>query len=86
VTGSPEAQDLYCDWQRVREIEEAGAMLVRPDGVVAWRDKEGTPDPEVAEEKLSVAIRAVLDLPNLSALPREKQPEPSTHSGTPLFA
>ena len=39
VTGSPEAQDLYCEWQRSREIEEAGAVLVRPDGVVAWRDK-----------------------------------------------
>ena len=48
VTGSPEAQDLYCEWQRVREIEEAGALLVRPDGVVAWRDKEGTPDPKDA--------------------------------------
>jgi 2,4-dichlorophenol 6-monooxygenase len=71
VTGSPEAQDLYCEWQRVREIEEAGALLVRPDGVVAWRDKEGTPDPGDAEEKLSAAIRAVLDLPSLSALPRE---------------
>ena len=57
VTGSPEAQDLYCEWQRVREIEEAGALLVRPDGVVAWRDKEGTRDPQEAAEKLSAAIR-----------------------------
>jgi 2,4-dichlorophenol 6-monooxygenase len=53
--------------------------------VVAWRDKEGTPDPKDAEEKLSAAIRAVLDLPSLSALPREKQSEPSKPSGTPLF-
>ena len=72
MTGSPEAQDLYCEWQRVREIEEAGALLVRPDGVVAWRDKEGTPDAKDAEEKLSAAIRAVLDLPSLSALPRRE--------------
>jgi 2,4-dichlorophenol 6-monooxygenase len=86
VTGSPEAQDLYCEWQRVREIEETGALLVRPDGVVAWRDKHGTPDVQEAAEKLSAAIRAVLDLPNLSAIPRDKQPEPSTPSGTPLFA
>jgi Aromatic-ring hydroxylase, C-terminal len=41
VAGSPEEQDLYCEWQRVREIEEAGALLVRPDGVVAWRSKDG---------------------------------------------
>jgi 2,4-dichlorophenol 6-monooxygenase len=86
VTGSPEAQDLYCEWQRVREIDEAGALLVRPDGVVAWRDKKGTLDGEDATEKLSAAIRAVLDLTNLSTIPRKKQPEPSTPSGTPLFA
>src|SRR4249919_3618029 len=57
VTGSPEAQDLYCEWQRVREIEEAGALLVRPDGVVAWRDKEGTSDVKDAADKLGAAIR-----------------------------
>lgn len=85
VTGSPGAQDLYCEWQRLREIEEAGALLVRPDGVVAWRDKEGTPDALDAAEKLSAAIRAVLDLPNLSAIPREKLSELSKPSGTPLF-
>jgi 2,4-dichlorophenol 6-monooxygenase len=86
VTGSPEAQDLYCEWQRVREIEEAGALLVRPDGVVAWRDKEGTPDVNHAVDRLSEAIRAVLDLPNLSMIPRDKQAEPSKPTGAPLFA
>jgi 2,4-dichlorophenol 6-monooxygenase len=54
--------------------------------VVAWRDKEGTPDPKDAEEKLSAAIRAVLDLADLSTIPREEQFEPSKPSGTPLFA
>ena len=86
VTGSPVAQDLYCEWQRVREIEEAGALLVRPDGVVAWRDKGGTTDPKVAEEKLSAAIRAVLDLPSLSTLPRNEHPETSKPGSAPLFA
>ncbi|WP_456725138.1 aromatic-ring hydroxylase C-terminal domain-containing protein [Bradyrhizobium sp. USDA 4350] len=86
VTGSPDAQDLYCEWQRVRDIEEAGALLVRPDGVVTWRDKEGTPDPQVAAEKLSAAIRAVLDLQDLSTISQEKQPEPSKPNGPPLFA
>jgi 2,4-dichlorophenol 6-monooxygenase len=86
VTGSAEVRDLYCEWQRVREIDEAGALLVRPDGVVAWRDKKGTLDGEDATEKLSAAIRAVLDLTNLSTIPRKKQPEPSTPSGAPLFA
>jgi 2,4-dichlorophenol 6-monooxygenase len=63
VTGSAEAEDLYLEWQRVREIDEAGALLVRPDGVVAWRNKDGILDAKAAEEKLSLAIRAVLDLP-----------------------
>jgi 2,4-dichlorophenol 6-monooxygenase len=74
MTGSPEAQDLYCEWQRVREIEEAGALLVRPDGVVAWRDKDGTLDAGEAFEKLGAAIRAVLDLADLSAITHQKNP------------
>lgn len=86
VTGSPAAQDLYCEWQRVREIEEAGALLVRPDGVVAWRDKVGTSDAGEAFERLSAAIRTVLDLAELSAIPRERPPESSKPGGTPLFA
>jgi 2,4-dichlorophenol 6-monooxygenase len=86
VTGSSEAQDLYCEWQRAREIDEAGALLVRPDGVVAWRDHEGPLDAAEAFEKLSAAIRAVLDLADLSTIQREKQPEPAKPSGTPLFA
>jgi len=86
VTGSPEAQDLYCEWQRIREIEEAGVLLVRPDGVVAWRDVEGTSDASVALDRLSAAIQRVLDLPDLSAIPREKPSSPSKPSGTPLFA
>jgi 2,4-dichlorophenol 6-monooxygenase len=29
--------DLYDDWARLRETEESGCVLVRPDGHVAWR-------------------------------------------------
>ncbi|GII59806.1 2,4-dichlorophenol 6-monooxygenase [Planotetraspora thailandica] len=32
-----EATDLYFDWARLCEIEEDGALLVRPDKIVAWR-------------------------------------------------
>jgi 2,4-dichlorophenol 6-monooxygenase len=85
VTGSPETQDLYCEWQRIREIEEAGALLVRPDGVVAWRDKEGTLDSGEAADRLGEAIRTVLDLANLSAIPRRRSESPNP-GGTPLFA
>lgn len=86
VTGSPEAQDLYCEWQRIREIEEAGVLLVRPDGVVAWRDMEGTSDTEEALDRLSAAIRTILDVSDLATIPREKPQQPSKPSGTPLFA
>ena len=33
--------DPYGYWHRVREIHEAGAILVRPDGYVAWRQTRG---------------------------------------------
>ena len=37
VVGEPGAIDPYGYWRRVREIDEAGALLVRPDGYIAWR-------------------------------------------------
>jgi 2,4-dichlorophenol 6-monooxygenase len=86
TTGSQQAQDLYFEWQRVREIEEAGALLVRPDGVIAWRSRDGAEDVRDAAEKLSAAICAVLDLPSLAAIPREGQAGTSKPGGTQLFA
>ncbi len=32
-----EVTDLYDDWARLREIEESGCILVRPDAHVGWR-------------------------------------------------
>jgi 2,4-dichlorophenol 6-monooxygenase len=32
-----EVTDIYYDWARVREIDEDGALLVRPDKFIAWR-------------------------------------------------
>jgi 2,4-dichlorophenol 6-monooxygenase len=86
VTGSPQAQDLYCEWQRVREIEEAGALLVRPDGVVAWREKITAKSANDAEEKLSAALRAVLDLPSLSGIRRTEKPVCTKSNGPAQFA
>jgi 2,4-dichlorophenol 6-monooxygenase len=63
VIGELDAQDLYLEWQRIREIEEAGALLVRPDGYIAWRETLAVHDPIVAREKLSAAITAVLSRP-----------------------
>jgi len=30
-------EDAYGDWRRIRGIEDSGALLVRPDGHIAWR-------------------------------------------------
>lgn len=86
VTGSPDAQDLYWEWQRLREIEEAGALLVRPDGVVAWRQMDAAADMADAEQRLSAALCAVLDMPSLSAIQRERQAVPAKPDSAPLFA
>lgn len=61
VTGSAGALDAYCTWQRMREIHEAGALLVRPDGFIAWRQSEPVWDEDEAVRQLRAAIAAVLD-------------------------
>jgi 2,4-dichlorophenol 6-monooxygenase len=39
------ADDLYFDWSRLRGIEDDGALLVRPDKIVAWRSATRVADP-----------------------------------------
>jgi 2,4-dichlorophenol 6-monooxygenase len=41
-------RDAYGDWLRAREIEEDGALLVRPDGYLAWRAARLPEDPTAA--------------------------------------
>jgi 2,4-dichlorophenol 6-monooxygenase len=62
VTGLPGHQDPYCAWQKVREIPEAGALLVRPDGYVAWRETADVFDKATATERLQSALSKVLGL------------------------
>lgn len=52
-----EVTDLYYDWSRRREVEESGALLVRPDKHVAWRSRTLPQDPVAA---LRSALEAVL--------------------------
>ncbi|MFF4211961.1 FAD-dependent oxidoreductase [Streptomyces sp. NPDC001796] len=52
-----EYEDPYGDWARLREISDAGALLVRPDGFVAFRHASAAPD---AGEMLSEALRRIL--------------------------
>jgi 2,4-dichlorophenol 6-monooxygenase len=43
-----EVTDLYYDWARIREVEEDGAILVRPDKFIGWRSMTLPADPEKA--------------------------------------
>lgn len=61
VIGGPGVLDVYCNWHAVREIDEAGALLVRPDGVVAWRSMHAAADANQARESLTRALAVVLD-------------------------
>lgn len=58
--GDLDSNDIYCDWQRIREVHEAGAVLVRPDGYVAWRSVEPVWESSVAREQLSSALSRIL--------------------------
>ena len=41
-----EVTDIYYDWARVREIDEDGALLVRPDKFIGWRSMSLPAAPE----------------------------------------
>lgn len=60
VTGAKGTADLYCDWQSVREIHEAGALLIRPDGYIAWRHSNAVWSAEEAASELQQALQSVL--------------------------
>lgn len=49
--------DVYGDWGRVREVSDSGALLVRPDRVIAWRAAEAPADAVAA---LRAALGTVL--------------------------
>lgn len=59
VVGQPDAQDLYFEWAKVRPTSEAGAILVRPDGYVAWI-AESPDETEVAADALTAALDSIL--------------------------
>ncbi|MFC5382009.1 FAD-dependent oxidoreductase [Aquipuribacter nitratireducens] len=52
--------DLYDDWARLREVDEDGCVLVRPDNHVAWRSLHPVDD---ARAVLGGVLRQVLDRP-----------------------
>lgn len=56
VVGRPGYEDPYKYWARKREIAEAGALLVRPDGVVTWRHMEPVREASEARSLLEAAL------------------------------
>jgi 2,4-dichlorophenol 6-monooxygenase len=64
VTVGPgrDVEDLYGDWARVCGTDDGGALLIRPDGYVAFRRAAATDDAG-AEAALEDALRTVLDRP-----------------------
>lgn len=60
VIGEPGAQDVYYRWHLQREIAEDGVLLVRPDGVVAWRHHHGAANAEQAQQALRAALATML--------------------------
>ncbi|KAF5006061.1 hypothetical protein FDECE_7543 [Fusarium decemcellulare] len=53
-------EDVYFDWDRLRGVEESGAVFVRPDRVVAWRATTVPESDEACYEKLAQVVRAIL--------------------------
>jgi 2,4-dichlorophenol 6-monooxygenase len=60
VIGSEGAADRYGYWHRVREIHEAGALLVRPDGYIAWRQPAAVWNDDEALLQLHDALAVIL--------------------------
>ncbi len=58
--GTEQCTDAYGTWRQVREVEEAGAILVRPDGYVGWRHSSNIWSIEAAMEQLTAAMRDIL--------------------------
>jgi 2,4-dichlorophenol 6-monooxygenase len=58
--GSAGHRDAYGEWRRVAEIAEDGALLVRPDGYIAWRQTGGPRSADTAQKELLTAVRSVL--------------------------
>jgi len=52
-----ELQDTDSRWTQLYEVGEDGAVLVRPDGFVAWRERRMAPDPQ---EELRNVVERIL--------------------------
>ena len=60
VIGAKGTEDPYLSWAPAREMHEAGALLVRPDGYIAWRQPKAVWDDSDALAQLETALHALL--------------------------
>jgi 2,4-dichlorophenol 6-monooxygenase len=60
IVGAPGSRDPYFDWHHAREVDEAGVILVRPDGYIAWRHAAAADGQQEACELLHHAIGSIL--------------------------
>lgn len=63
VIGEPAVRDVYGYWRAVADrdgLSEAGALLVRPDGYIAWRHRDAQWETDAAVLLLEEALGAVL--------------------------
>ena len=58
--GSGEWADVSGAWTTVSELDVGGALLVRPDGHVAWRQSRSSADARQACEVLLGALAKLL--------------------------
>ena len=65
--GTAETRDVYFSWHRLREMDEAGAILVRPDGFIAWRHALAERDADEATEQLRAVLLSVLGEPSAAS-------------------
>lgn len=66
--------DLYPKWARVRDIDEGGALLVRPDGHIRWRGQSAAPNVERAfwAPTFGIAPSVASTLTDLNGLARTR--------------
>ncbi|WP_342661959.1 hypothetical protein [Corynebacterium lubricantis] len=80
IGAGTENQDTYGDWFRQREIDEDGALLVRPDKHIAWRSLHDVND---HSGKLEEVLRRVL---SRNESPKTDTPVETTTQAEPAVA
>lgn len=60
VIGSEEARDLQGAWRTTTGLTERDALLVRPDGVIAWRGTDSSGDQEAIAREIRAVVESIL--------------------------